>query len=102
MSSKKKKIKNIWTLEESKIYFDKNNSNVLMFEGLENGQSYSIVIPPGKNRVDLLHFQGICGFRLKKGYDPHYMMDFQGLMIISQQRVRKVMLGSKVITKTKI
>ena len=103
MSKKKKNKPNpTWHISESKVYFDKDNYNALVFEGPEMGQKHFVSIPPGKNRVDLLHFQGICGFRLERDYDPGYVRDYTGLMIISYQRVRKVFWGTKMIAKTKI
>ena len=96
------KKNNTWSVSESKAYFDKNNCNVLILEGPEKGQSKSIVIPPGKNRVDLIDFHGICRFRLKKDYDPVNILGFKGLVVMSSQKTRRVFYGPEMVAETKI
>lgn len=102
MGSKKKNKKTTWKLEDSEVYFDENNSNSLIFKGPEREQINFVAIPPGKNRIDLIHFNGVCCFRLEKDFDPCYILDYTGLIVISYQRVRKVLWGTKIIAKTKI
>ena len=39
-------------------------------------QKHFVAIPFGKNRVDLLDFHGICGFRMEKDFDSRFSRYF--------------------------
>jgi hypothetical protein len=80
-----KKIDNI-------IYFDKDNCNCLTIEN-KKGQKHYIVIPPGKNRVDI--------YSTKKLPSTHYLYNAETWTIISTDTERLCYDEfNKIIAKT--
>ena len=87
-----------------KIYFDKNNSNCLVFEFKnKKGRTdfYYMAIPPGKNRTDIFDSEGINRFNIIE-HEKHYIYNFEGFIVMTTDTERVVYKKSKLICKTKI
>jgi len=87
-----------------KIYFDKNNPNCLTFEfknKKRKNKFFYIAVPPGKNRIDIFDSEGINRFGEMK-YETYYLYNFKGLIIITDDKERKVYQKEKIICKTNI
>ena len=92
MSKKEKKeIKKETGIIKS-VSFDKNNKNCMIIH-FENGDTHFMAIPGGSNRIDLL---------TDRKYEFPYMYNYYGMIIMTLEIERHVILEGKIICIQKL
>ena len=80
------------------IYFDKDNCNGLIFE---TDKKHYLAIPPSKNCIDILNFDGINSFKFIKN-ETYYLFDTDAYIIITNDTDRTVYHKGKIACQTKL
>ena len=79
------------------VYFDNKNSNALIFE--EGTKKYHVAVPPSKNSIDILDFNGINKFQFMKT-ETYYLYNVDAFVIITSSIDRKVYRKGELICQT--
>jgi hypothetical protein len=88
------------TEKEVKVYFHKRNCNMLVFE--QGKKWYSVAIPPSKNCINILSFDGITKDHPHVRSEHYHIYNTSAYVIITSEKDRKIYHYGNLICETKL